>query len=82
MSDHDPMCGWEPDVPHADGSVTMTPCRCALIASVRADEREAAAARVAALPVWSFHYYDGIPLVRQADAVNAVRGDSDDVATR
>ena len=40
MSAHDPVCGWEPDVPHADGSVTMTPCRCVLIARVRADERE------------------------------------------
>jgi hypothetical protein len=42
------------------------------------DAQEAAAERVAALPIWSLHYYSGIPLIRQADAVAAIKGDSDD----
>jgi hypothetical protein len=43
----------------------------------QSDEREAAAERVAALPIWSLHYYSGIPLIRQADAVAAIKGDSE-----
>lgn len=49
-------------------------CECALIAKVRADEREQAAQRVAALPHWEDGWPENV-VINRAPAIAAIRED-------
>ena len=74
---HDPLCrvaqGIRDGECCADDPLFGFPCQCALIAKVRADEREQAGRRVAERPYWEDGWPENLVLNRSS-AIDAAEG--------